>query len=572
MNDIPVISPVGGHMLQNASRLTRLYNNPHFDYLTEMLPKDIKQLFKWCEVVYNSVPVVANGVRKLINYPVTDFSFDSESEEIRKKTKDLVEKIHLKNLLLDFGNDYYTYGNVFRSVYMPFKRFFKCRICGGEVAATNAEFKIQSKKIMIKCPTCMVLREAEIHDMDTDDLTDIRMVRWDPKQIELASNPITGGINYYYALPDKFVKSVRTGDITVFRDTPKIFIDAALKGKNVCMGENFYHAKTPGLAGYATGWGIPPLMSTLKGYMYIAILRKAAEAIGMEHITPQRIVFPQGAGSSDPSVMSNVGRWQEEIVKSFERWRMDPNYVMTAPYPTGIVNIGSQGRQLIPTEEIKDARMEMALALDIPPGLIMGDTNIQNSAIALRILENQLTPYVTQLTDFVNWFIGQINACFGSGYCDVSLVPFKLADDIMNKQMLMQLMGQGVSKTTIMELLNLDPDREAERLVQDQVAEYRLQNDVQKQIEKENENAAAQAQAQEQESLTGMPTPYNQQKMIAMAQEQAAQMLQVPYEQRKSMLNQLQNEDYVMWALVSKQLEMMHQQAKQGGGMQQGAM
>ena len=66
---------------------------------------------------------------------------------------------------------------------------------------------------------------------------------------------------------------------------------------------------------------------------------------------------------------------------------------------------------------------------------------------------------------------------------------------------------------------------------------------------------------------TGMPSPYNQQKMIAMAQEQAMQMIQVPYEERKSMLAELQKEDYVMWALVSKQLDMLHAQEKQQGGM-----
>jgi hypothetical protein len=312
------------------------------------------------------------------------------------------------------------------------------------------------------------------------------------------------------------------------------------------------------MAGFASGWGIPPLMSTLKSYMYIAVLRRAAEAIGMEHITPQRILFPQAANSSDPCIMSNIGRWQKEITQALERWRMDPNYVMTAPYPTGITNIGSQGRQLIPTEEVKDARMEMALALDIPPGIIMGDTNIQNSAISLRILENQLTPYVQQLTDFTNWLIQQINAHLNREYCEIELVPFKLADDLLNKQMLMQVVGSAVSRSTLQELLGLDPDREGDRMVQDQLSDHAAQQEVEQKIREKEENAAAQAQAAEQDT----PTPYNQQKMIAMAQEQAMQLIQVPYEERKSMLAQLQNEDYVMWALVSKQLEQLRSQAQ----------
>ena len=48
--------------------------------------------------------------------------------------------------------------------------------------------------------------------------------------------------------------------------------------------------------------------------------------------------------------------------------------------------------------------------------------------------------------------------------------------------------------------------------------------------------------------------------MIAQAQQLAVQLAQYPYEERRSQLAQLQNEDYVMWALVSKQMESLHQQ------------
>lgn len=82
---IPIISPIAGQATVLNSRYTRLYNNPHFDYLSEMLPKDIKELFKWCEVVHQSMPTISNGVRKLINYPITDFSFTNDAESIRER-------------------------------------------------------------------------------------------------------------------------------------------------------------------------------------------------------------------------------------------------------------------------------------------------------------------------------------------------------------------------------------------------------------------------------------------------------------------------------------------------------
>lgn len=73
-------------------------------------------------------------------------------------------------------------------------------------------------------------------------------------------------------------------------------------------------------------------------------------------------------------------------------------------------------------------------------------------------------------------------------------------------------------------------------MIQDQLSDYDTQAETQKRIQKKEQNASEMAQAQEQEMASGMPSPYNQQKMIAQAQEQAMQFLQVPYEQRRSML------------------------------------
>lgn len=163
-----------------------------------------------------------------------------------------------------------------------------------------------------------------------------------------------------------------------------------------------------------------------------------------------------------------------------------------------------------------------------------------------------------------------INAHTKRAYCAVKLVPFRLADDMMNKQILMQAQGI-VSRSTLQEALNLEPDKERDRLKQEQLDDHESQREVEKEIQQREQDIANQARAQEQEQATGFPSQYNQQKMIAAAQQQAMQMLSIPYEQRRSVLAQLQNEDYVMWALVSKQLEMMRdQQQPQGGAMQAG--
>lgn len=564
--ETPIISPVAGRANMSNNKYTKLYSNPHFDYLSEMLPKNIKDLFRWCEVVYNSMPSVANAIRKLVHYPITDFSFEDQPDKVRERTTDLLNALNMKNVLMDFNTDFYVYGNVFRTLYMPFKRYIVCTKCHERVAIENSKFRVMKGNIEVKCGRCGWTK-AKLHDEDLLDVSKIRIVRWDPKAIDLSQNPITGHTQYYYKMPESFSKRIRSGEPGLFYDTPQVFIESALKSKNVEFGPNFYHAKMPSLAGYQSGWGVSQIMSTLRIYMYIAVLRRASEAIGMEHITPQRILFPQSSGTTDPAVGSSLRKWREEITKSLERWRIDPNYIMTAPYPTGLVNIGSQGRALAPIEEIKDARIEMTMALDIPPSLLTGEANFQASVISLRMLENQLTPHIFEMEKFMAWVIDKINAFIGMTYGKPTLVPFRLADDVMNKQLLMQLSSGGiVSKSTLLESLKLDPNKERDLLKGDTIADQLAQKEIQDELNKKMNDLVQQVKAQEQEAQTGMPSQYNQQKMIAQASDMANQMMGIPYEQRRSQLAQLQNEDYVMWALVTKQLEAMHAQQGANGG------
>lgn len=563
-----VLSPIPTRFMAPNNRWNRIYNNPHFDYLSEMLPKDIKELFKWCEVVYNSMPAVANAIRKLVHYPITDFSFDNVADEVREMTKQLLDTLDMKQILMNFNTDFYVYGNAFRTIYMPFKRFLVCSNCKREVAIENVKFRVRKKQIEFNCE-CGNNRPAKIHDIDTFDTSKIRIVCWDAKNIELIQNPITGHTRYFYKLPPDFKKKVLRAEPTVFYDTPEIFIKCALENKNVEFGKNFYHAKMPSLSGYQSGWGISPIMSTLRIYMYIAVLRRASQAIGMEHITPQRILFPQSAGNGDPTQFTSMERWRKEITKSIERWRLDPNYVMLAPYPTGVANIGSQGRALAPINEIKDARMEMCMALDIPPALLSGETTLQNSTVSLRILENQLTPHVKALEKFLAWIIEKINSYMDKNYATPTLVPFKLADDMMQKQMLMNMMqAQALSKRTMQEVMDIDPDVEREKIKDDALRDNQFQMETQREMQEQQNSLSNQIKSQVEEQQTGMPSQYNQQKMIAQAQQLAQQLAGIPYEQRRSQLAQLQNEDYVMWAIVSKQLEVALAQMKQQQGQQ----
>lgn len=316
--------PVNGYGVNTTTKVTKLYNNQFFDYLSEQMPRNHVDMFKWCEMVFFNSPVLADGLHKAVNYAITNFVYKSDSPKKKEETRILLEEIlDMRSELIRFGYDYHIYGNGFRSMYFPFTRFLKCKYCGCLTNVNEASFVMKRGKFVLSCQ-CGLKGIAEIEDVNDSDLSKLRIVSWNQKRISLVKNPISGSTKVYYSPDGDLRKGLMTGNLAFVADTPSVFFEACSSGKKVEFGHNMYHFKTPEITGFSSGWGVSPLLPTLKLYMYTAILRKSVEAIGLEHITPQRILFPQGT-SNDPSLVSNMSDWTKHMTKAVERWRSDPN-------------------------------------------------------------------------------------------------------------------------------------------------------------------------------------------------------------------------------------------------------
>lgn len=541
----------------------KLYANPLFDYLGEYLPTNIKKLFAWAEHVYFNTPVIANAVKKYINYPVTDIIYESTAAEVRDKTKHLLENIlNIKSHLIEVGTDYLIYGNVFRSISFPTVKFIKCKNNGCNINkqginASNANIRVKGNKVQFYCPSCKAWSIGEFEEMSIMDINKLSIIRWNPHAIDIKYNDISGDTFYYYTIPGSVQQSIRSGDREMLLSTPKLFLDAMQSNNTVKFGSNFIHIKAPSIAGMFSGWGITPLAHTLKMYLYMAILRKSNEAIALDQITPKNILYPQGT-TGDPAMVSSMAEWRKHITNALDRWKSDPNFIMTAPYPTGVVNIGSQGKGLLVNEHIMDAEQNMVRALDIPTELIYGTTNINNSGVTLRLLENQLIPYTSQLVKYTNWLIDTINNFFNTDYCHINFSPFRLSDDVFKQQLLAGLVGSVISKSSFQSAVGLDTDRERERIIQESVDDSLMQKEIEKRVNSINNTIAQQAQqeADAQQQQMSMPS-YNQQALIEQADQIALQISQTPEQLRDQAWAQLQQSDYVLYALVKARMEQL---------------
>ena len=539
--------------------------NPLFDYLTTFVPRKLKTLFQYCEYLYYNSPQIFAALNKFAVYPVTDVVFETDNPTLRKKYRRLLEDtLKLKTILIKTGIDRHVYGNSFVSMYFPFRRFLKCTKCGfmKNIKYLDYKFKIRNKKAVFtfKCPQCKSPTIAEVKDRKLRLPEGISIIRWDPKHIDIESNPITGESQYYYTIPSEIQYRVRRGDRHLINTMPLAFIHTIAKRKIFQFGQGrVYHMRADAPAGIENRWGFPGLTSTLKQFFYVAVLRKANEAIALEHIVPFRVLHPQQAtASADPTITISLANWVNETKLNLKAWRRDPLHLMFSPIPLGQTQLGGQGRALMVTGEITEAENSIIASMGIPREFIYGGLSATGSGVTLRMLENQLLNYTTQLVDEGQWIADQCGKFMGWAKIKLGLKPFKLVDDVQQKMMLLQANqaagGTLFSNTSLANLFDRDLEREREQRLQETLDEHRFQVKLERELMELRQNLADQAYQQAQ--AQGGPL-YDQQRVMAEANMIAQQMMQMHPTMRRSHLDQLHKEDAVMYAVVVQVLEQL---------------
>ena len=545
--------------------------NPAYDYLTGFAPRKIKDLFRWVEYLFYNSPAIFAAVLKFAAYVVTELKFETDSEAMRANWEDLlVQQMRIKEVGMQTNADRRIYGNSFISVYKPFQRFLKCghAECG---ALTNieklADYKFQLKTLKFKytCGACNEPTTGTIEDKQVADKKRIAVIRWDPKLMDIDYNPITGQSDYYYTIPADLQNKVERNHKHVINTMPIEFLKAMKdKKKFKFRTGQIFHMKTTSPAGIDSQWGLPPLTSTIKLFFYTAVLRKANEAIALDYIVPFRVLHPAPiSGTADPATQLNLASWQAQLSDNIKRWRRDPLHVMFAPAALGVTTMGGNARSLMTLGEIKDAEDTIIAALGIPREFIYGGMTVTGSAISLRMLENQLETDAKDMDDQARWIMQQVARILEWKTVPVKYIPFRMVDDAEQKNLLLALnqqTGGTLSKSTLYAPFQIDVASERKSKQQEAVDDMRDQLETQQQLQKLQNSASQQAQ---QAAQMGQGLGYNPQAVIAQADSLAQQLSQQDPSSRQSQMDQLSQEDPVMYAVVKDRMETMAQNMRQ---------
>lgn len=429
------------------------YPSPFFDVAHTYLPPTMKQLFRWCRYYFLTNPLINATVFKLAQYPITDIIVDADSDAMKKQWEEYLQgHLHYRAFQAEVGLDYYTYGNAFVSINYPFRKILSCQACGfsAEARRIRRYWIFSSLHFRLTCPECGRLSNAKVRDQYFRNPSGIRLMRWNPEHMDVTDNEYSGERYYFYTIPGPIKNDIIVGRKDVVEGVPQAFIEAIREQKQLLMPkDNLFHFKRPSLAEENRGWGIPLLLPVLKDTFYLQIMKKAQEAILLEHIVPLRVIFPQpGSGTSDPYTSINLAEWREHVATELARWRYDQNYIPIMPVPIGNQTIGGDGKALLLTGEIQQWSDHILVGMGVPREFVFGGLSYAGTNLSMRMMENFFIDYIGRHRDLLDFVVREVSVYLRWPKPRTRFKPFKMADDLQKRALQFQENQAGLLSDT----------------------------------------------------------------------------------------------------------------------------
>ena len=554
------------------------FPNPFFDIASEYVPSDLNQIFELTEYLMMTMAPFRAVTQRVSRYFLTEVVFEGGEDDERDKYEELFsDQLKILDLLGDVGDNYWTYGNVFLSLYLPFDRFLICPDCGTNYhVEAYRDWKFRNGAFTGTCPKCGHKVKFDHRDRRSPDVKRVRLVQWNPKFVRLRVHPVSGRTEYYLEMDRQLVQKLRDGNPFYLNDTPWAMIECAMRPSDNLFKfreGSIFHLRAGSLAGLPIrGWGLPPMLPNFKLAYYIQLLRRYDEAITLDYIVPFRVLFPQSNSSDGKDALSmiNMGAFVSQMKHMVDNHRKKLTDVQVAPFPVGYQMLGGEGKQLSPKDSITAAFDELYTAMGYPVELYKGTLSLQAAPVALRLFEKEQCHLVYGYGDILEWIADMVGRYFrwDRKGIEVKLRPVTLADDLERKALLVQAAAGGdLSKQTAYRPMGIDYMDEQKRVVEEQKEIQRLQQKAQEEMASQpldgsgGENAGA-----------GAVVGASPGDVVSQSAAIASQLLEADPTSRRRTLIQIKHTNPTMHALVLQNLEDARSQAASQGRAMAGQM
>lgn len=454
------------------TRWRLLYPAPYFDPIAMQTLMDPKIMMHWGRYFYDWHPIINAAINKMVEYPITDFIYETDDDKLSEIYKDLFKKIDLRSILIKMGLDYFILGNSYFSLSLPFKRFLKCPECGNSIALDKSDFKVKNKSYLMTCKKCKKQVTPKIEDINTKNFEDIHPILWDPMNMKVEYEEIFNTSRYIYSIPGSVSHDLDLGNKHAWSIYPMQIVEAAREKKlfSLYPGKVLHLKRITHSSSYNKGYGQPIISPVLKYLFHLLVLIRAQDALAIDKILPWTIISPSSNGSIDPAGELALGDFSSKLTREYKEWKKNPMRKSIMPIPVNAQLVGGEGKSLMLTNEIQEITNQILAGMGVPNEFVYGGLQWSGANVSLRMLENKFLNYRTMMQRVIDYVIDECAIYFNLPKIKVYMQPFKMADDIAQKDLLIRLGdARMISKHTILnELMNhLDYDKEQEMITEE---------------------------------------------------------------------------------------------------------
>ena len=440
-----------------------MYDDPFLDMASLKLPKTFKKLLELCHIFAVTHPQISPIVWRLAEYPITGLVFTGDSEAIKQKKELYEEKLKMMEKVVEFGIDYFGYGNCFITISFPFLRFYKCQTCKEMHESSTLQYTYRGGLFEGKCRNCKSEKKFDPVDKYIKSADKINIFRLEPMQMHLKYNPVTGQYFYEYDIPSGLKKLVNSGDRDIIDTTPVGYL-RCIRMKRRMKLTRIFHFKRPTISGRDMEWGFPLIMPALRDAYLNQIYKKADEQIALEHSVPLRFIYPQPS-SADPLRTISMSTFRKFIERNIKYWRRDKNAIVTSPIPVAHTLLGGDANQYSTINQRVKVVDEIIGAMMVTKGFVMGGEAWSSASVSQRILENTFISYLRRLDACLQWIDDEVSSYLELPACKVKMKPFKKVDDVQQLQLLVNLAhDKKVSWEEVLGRMDLDHKEQLEQI------------------------------------------------------------------------------------------------------------
>lgn len=590
-----------------------------------LFPKTIRGVLAWASELWQHHGVYRAGIWKAVQYFLTELEFTGTDVETEDKYREMLEED--RDILAEtalVGVEAVAFGQSFVSIHVLPRRMAVCQQpgCGYmldiDAALDSPSFRWNGSTYHLEgtCPSCHRSGTFNLKDFGGDYSEREIILRWPPQYIKIECDPLTQYKEYYLNTSEfaELQEALTKGNRATIKSIPLPMLEAARNKAFFRFDRGaVYHFATP-LTAYLQpkfhGWSVPRFMSDFETVLQLDLLNKYNEIVIGSYMPPMRILTPsQLLWSSSPGVDVlrgiDVSTHVLKLRAAVEKHQKDPDKVFTMPFPVQELMVGVNAKQLVPLDLIQYLEQRLLNNMAIPEALYLNKaTSVAGPVINFALFERVWRPFVTELNNFLQWYVNTLARIHRLEPAKVRLAPTSLYEDPVIKQLKVELAGYGlVSKTTALRAIQCNYRTEFRRMIEEQ----RFSDRMLRRVEEEEEKAeigrealriptpAEEMMMQEQMAvqgqmppafmnnpglaLSGMATPApggpagvvpgsagmsppsvrNVDDLLAQADVLAQQLFQDP--QRELKMNDLQKQNYALWAVVRARLDQLENRA-----------